>query len=512
MSTSTNNSIIVKNSVFMSIRMVIVLFITLYTSRVVLESLGVVNYGIHNVVAGFVTMFAFMGSALSAGIQRFYNFELGQSGVEGANRVYNTALIIQCVFALLLVIIIEFVGLWYLHNKMVIPIDRMQAASYIFQLAVITLVLHIIQVPYSAAVMAHEKMGFYAVMSIFSAAGTLLGVYLIKFIQSDSLILYGILLSIIAAITLISYIVYCKFQFKEIHLTKGINKSLFKEMLTFSGWNVLGTFGHMLKDQGINLILNLFFGPVVNAAKGIASQINGGLQSFVSNISIPVRPQTIQSYSQGNKNRAFKLTYTISKISCIVLALVSIPIMLEIDFVLKIWLGNNVPQHTSTFAIIIIIDAFLSNLNSAISCIVHASGKMKYYQIAGGIASIVTIILAYYGVRLLKVPEIAFIAILIMDIIRQIVALIIIKRIEPINFKYSDYINNVILPILKVILIGSVVPIICHYTIKQDIIRVSSTIVSSLAFISLSTYYLGLNNNEKNIIAQLTNSIIKRKK
>ena len=365
MSTTTaSNKRIAKNSIFMSIRMVIVLMITLYTSRVILKALGVEDYGIYNVVAGFVTMFGFFNASLSNGIQRFFNYELGKNGADGAHKVYNMALLIQIILALFVILPTEIFGTWYLHNKMVIPAERMFAAEWVFQLALLTFLLHILQVPYTAAVMAHERMDFYAVVSVLNAITTLGCAFIIPIYGGDRLIFYAILITLIALFTLLIYILYTHRNFREIRIECTFHKSTFKEILSFSGWNVFGTLGHMLKDQGVNIILNFFFGPIVNAARGIANQVNGGLQSFVTNLTIPVRPQVVQSYSQGNISRSLNLTYTISKLSCYVLLMVSLPILLEIDYVLALWLGDNVPQYTAVFIVIIVLNSFLLNLNA----------------------------------------------------------------------------------------------------------------------------------------------------
>lgn len=510
MAISDNNQRIVKNSVFMSIRMVFVLFISLYTSRIVLGVLGVVDYGIHNVVAGFVTMFTFMSSALSTGIQRFYNYELGRTGSDGANIVYNTALLIQCGFALILVILIEIIGLWFLHHKMVIPADRISAATCVFHLSVVTLVINIVQVPYMAAVIAHECMGFYAIMSVINAAITLIGVYFVKIIGYDSLTMYGMILTIIALISLIAYIIYSKLHFDEIFISHRVNRKLFKEMLSFSGWNIFGTFGHMLKDQGANIILNILFGPVVNAARGISVQVNSGLNGLVSNVTIPVRPQMIQAYSQGDKNRSYNLTFAISKLSCIVLAFVAIPIILEIEYVLEIWLGDNVPTYTKTFTTIIILDSFLLNLNSAISGLVHASGKMKVYQLTGGLVSVMTIICAYLSVLIFKNPSMVFYMTLIFDIIRQIVAIYVVKQIEREDFSISKYIRIVVIPLLIVLVLGFIPPFILHIIMSQGLIRLITVIIISILSIMLTAYIFALNTSEKQMVKQIFKKLIKK--
>ena len=490
----------------MSIRMVIVLLITLYTSRVILDVLGVVDYGIYNVVAGFVTMFTFLNTSLSNGIQRFYNFELGRNGVDGAKKVFNTAFLIQILLAVIIIIPTEFIGIWYLHNKMVLPVERMFAAEFVFQFAMLTFVMHIIQVPFTAAVMAHERMDFYALISVMNAVLTLVATFLISAINEDGLILYGLFIFIISVISLICYYLFCRKHFSEIRIERGNDKSLFKNMLSFSGWNIFGTMGQMLKDQGVSLVLNLFFGPIVNAARGIANQVNGALQSFVSNITIPVRPQIVQSYSQNNIERSLSLTYTISKLSCFVLLLMSLPIVFEIDFILKLWLGNNVPEHTSAFVIIIIINAFILNLNSAVSGLVHATGKMRIYQLTGGGVSIISIIVVYISLLCECSAELALISLVLMDIIRQILAVTILKRLVP-EFSLKHYIIKVLFPVMIVMIISPIIPFIISLYIDESFIRFILICLISIISSFMLIYLLGLNKCEKLMVTQLTDKI-----
>lgn len=506
LSVSTSNKRIAKNSIFMSIRMVIVLFITLYTSRVILKALGVEDYGVYNVVAGFVTMFGFLNSSLSNGIQRFFNYELGKNGLEGANKVYNMALLIQIFLALFVILPTEILGTWYLHNKMVIPAERMFAAEWVFQFALLTFLFHILQVPYTAAVMAHERMDFYAFVSVFNALITLGCTFIIGAYGGDRLISYAILIAIIAFISLLFYIIYAKRNFKEINIEIKFHKNLFKEMLSFSGWNVFGTLGHMLKDQGVNLILNFFFGPIVNAARGIANQVNGGLQSFVTNLTIPVRPQVVQSYSQGNINRSLNLTYTISKFSCYVLLMMSLPILLEIDYVLHLWLGDNVPQYTEVFVLFIVLNSFLLNLNSAVSGLVHASGKMRKYQFCGGSISIISVVAVYLAMLIWKVPPFALIVILLMDTIRQIVALLLLKSIVS-DFSLNAYLKDVILPIIIVSIFSVVISMLPLLFINESILRL--LVVAILSFCStLSIIFMcGLTEDERTMVKLLLNKL-----
>ncbi len=504
-----NNKRIARNSLFMSIRMVIVLLITLYTSRIILEALGVENYGIYNVVAGFVTMFGFLNSSLSNGIQRFFNYELGKNGHEGAQKVYNMALLIQLILAILVILPTELIGTWYLHNKMVIPTERMFAAEWVFQLSLLTFLFHILQVPYAAAVMAHERMDFYAFVSIFNAIITLGSVFFIQMYGGDRLIFYAVLITLIAFISLLLYIVYSKKHFKEIHFEPIFYKQIFNEMLSFSGWNIFGTLGHMLKDQGVNLILNFFFGPIVNAARGVANQVNSGLQNFVTNITVPVRPQVVQSYSQGNIARSLNLTYTISKLSCFFLLLMSLPIILEVNYVLHLWLGENVPQYTAAFIIIIVLNSFITNLNSAVSGVVHASGKMRKYQLYGGCISISSVLAVYFAMQIWKVPQIALIVILFMDTIRQFIALLVLKSIVS-DFSLRTYCYEVVVPLIGVLLLSSIFPMLAHNLMPIGLLRFIIVFIVSIVSVITCISIIGLNRNEKKIMSQLIRKIIRR--
>ena len=489
--------------------MVIVLAITFYSSRVILDTLGIEDYGIYNAVASFVAMFTFINTSLTNGIQRFYNFELGKNGVEGSNKVYNTAFVIQILLSFAIIIPAEIFGTWYLNTKMVIPAERLFAANWVYQSSLITLVLHILQVPYSAVIVAHEKFGFYAMMSVMNATLMLIAAFIIPYLGGDKLIVYGILVALIALANIIIYIVYAKKNFKEITLKRTFEKHLFKKMLSFSGWNIFGTFGHMLKYQGTSLVLNFFFGPIINAAYGIANQVNSGLQSFISNITTPVRPQVMKSYAQGNTTRCLNLTYTISKACSLFLLIISVPVILEIGYILKIWLGSNIPPHTPTIIILIIADSFLNNLNSCISNVVHASGIMKNYQLSGGVISILTIIFVYIGLIFLKIPETAFIVILILDCIRQIIAIVILKGIVT-EFSYKEYLVKVIIPFVKVIVTSLLLPLLVQKHIEEGLIRFVIITIVSLISVCLSTYILGINKEEKHILRKAITSFRKK--
>lgn len=496
-----SNKRLAKNTLFLSIRMVIVLVINLFTTRIVLKALGVVDYGVYNVVCGFVAMFGFLNTSMSNGIQRFFNYEYGKNGVEGANKVYCTALHIQLILALIIIALTESLGLWYLNNKMVIPEGRMFAAEWIFQLSIVSFIFIIMQAPYTAAVMAHEKMDFYAIVSVLDAVLKLVVVLVLPLFGCDKLLLYGILFSLISVVNFCAYYIYCKKYFSEVNYRRIHDKELFKSMLGFSGWNLFGSFSGVMKEQGINLVINFFFGPIVNAARGVANQINGGLQSFVTNIKMPVRPQVVQSYAQGNLSRTMHLTYSISKLSCCILLMMAIPISLEIDYVLRLWLGANVPDHAGFFTIIILLTSLVSNLNSATSGVVHATGIMKDYQLWGSLISISSVPIAYVLLKFYPIPELALLAVMICSALGHFVCLFVVKRL--VGMSISEYFKEVVWPIVIVLIISVVITYPVHHFMGSGFLRLCVVTLVSVISVALSLYFLALNEGERSLFTQM---------
>lgn len=505
---SLANKRLARNSIFMTIRMVIVLCLTFYTTRVVLSVLGVEDYGVYNVVCGFVSMFGFLNTSISNGIQRFYNFEIGKNGVEGAKQVYNTSLVVQIILAIIIIILTESFGLWYLYNKMVIPADRMIAAQWIFQFSILSFLFVILQAPFSASVMAHEKMDFYALVNVIDAVLKLLIVLAIPYFNSDYLIVYGALLALISLLNLLVYYVYAKHNFDEIRMQRKFNRNLFKSILGFSGWNVFGSISGVMKDQGINLVMNFFFGPIVNAARGVAVQVNGGLQSFVRNITIPVRPQVIQSYAQGNISRTVNLTYSISKLTCFFIIMTAVPLVLNIDFILNVWLGKNVPEHTNTFVVIIFALSMVSNLNAAISGIVHATGKMKKYQIVTSLFEILSIPFAYFVLRLYPIPELALIIVLIGAILSQTASVFIVKELIPLSV--IQYTKEVVCPILVVGCTTILSTWLIHCILSTGLVGFVVDTLFSISISMLIILLFCLNQSERELIRSVYKKIRKK--
>lgn len=499
--TSASNKRIAKNSIFMSIRMLVVMLISLYTTRVILSVLGVVDYGIYNVVCGFVSMFAFLNSSMSSATQRFYNFELGKNGQEGIKRVYNASIRIHLILAIIIVIVTEVFGIWYVENKLVIPCERIYAALWIFHFSVFSMFLNIINVPYTAVIMAYERMNYYALIGIIDSVLKLFIIAALYNVDCDRLIIYGFLYLCVNIFDFFAYRIYAKRNFYELRFGMTIPTNFFKEMLSFAGWNLFGAFAYMMREQGINLLLNSFFGPILNAAKGVTNQINGALQGFSSNIIIPARPQIVQSYAKGDYKRTFRLMNSISKLCCLVYLIMSLPICLLITPILEIWLGDNVPLHTSSFVVILLITNTWGSLIAPVSAVVHATGKMKFYQIISSASNLMSVPLALFFLLIKPIPEYAFYALFLTMITNHIAGLISLKRLT--QFAILKYLKQVLLPLFFVIILSVLTTYIPHIFISNRIIDFICVLMLSSFSIIFYSFLLCLDREEKNMVKQM---------
>ena len=393
---SNKNKRIVKNTVFLYIRMALVLVVSLYTSKVILNTLGVQDYGIYNIVAGFVSMFGFLNASITACIQRYYNYEIGRNGDDGLGRVFTMSCLIECIIAFVVLLLLETFGVWYINNKLVVPDYKLFAANILFQLSCIQMTLVMFQAPFSGAILAKEKMDYYAAVGIIDVFLKLLIVIILPYLLYDSLIVFGCLMTFISIVDFFLYYIYAKREFAKLRLLRFWDCELFKSMLSFSGWNVFGAVAMVARTQGLNLILNLFFGPVVNAARGVSIQVQGALMGFIGNISMAVRPQIVESYAIGNINRSRDIMFSISKICFLFLFIMALPVCLNIDIILKFWLGDKVPEYTNVFSVLILCTALIDTLNTPITMLIMATGKVKKYCLYTSICGLLVLPVAYF--------------------------------------------------------------------------------------------------------------------
>lgn len=506
---ASNNSRIARNTAFLYARMVFVLIVGLYTSRVVLNALGASDFGVYNVIAGFVALFSFLNATLSSSLQRYYNYEGGRSGEEGFTNVFSVGFRVHLIIALVVVLLLETFGLWYINNVIVLPDGRLPAANLLFQFSVLSLALVIIQVPFSGAVIAKEKMDFYAVISIVEVLLRLVLVILLPHIPFDKLIVYAIIQLFISVLNFVIYVWYTRYNFAFIRVTKCVDKTLLRSILSFSGWNLLGSLAFLLKSHGVNLILNAFFGTIVNAARGVATQISGAIMGFSHNISMSFRPQLVGSYAVGNIKRTYNLFLTQSKICyCLILMLIT-PVILEMDFILRLWLGDAVPEYTNVFAALVLIDAMINTLNTPVTQVVYATGNIKSYQIFSALVNILLLPACWLFMKLGFDAWVAFLVTIVFSVICQLVCLIIMHSV----FKYSywDYLKRVVLPCAFMTLLVPLLPVFMVHTMDDSFLRLLLISLASLAATVCLLYFVFLSSAEKGLAVKFVRKIIKKK-
>lgn len=490
--------------------MFFVLVVALYTSRVTLNVLGVKDFGIYNVVCGFVSMFVFLNTAMSNAIQRFYSYEIGKTGGHFLRHVYTSAVVTQIIIAIIMLVFAETVGLWYLQNYMVIPDGRKYAAFLIYQYAVISFIVVILQVPFSSAIIACERMNYYATVSIIDVFIKLICVIILKYVSFDKLIFYGLLNTGITIITFILYFCYVKAILNGFKFQKQIDIPYIKKILSFSGWNICGSFAYMIQNQGLNLLLNAFFGTVINAARGISFQVMSAIQGFSGNIFMAIRPQVISSYAAGDYKRTTSLMFSTSKITFYMFYLFSLPFCLEIDLILKLWLGPIIPEKTQIFTILVLTNMLLSNFNTPLSQVVHATGRMKTYQITTSFIVCSVLPISWYLLTLGFDSTIVFICTIVVTIINQFVCLLIVKRIFTYSIKF--YLKEVLSPCVSVFCISAILPCCIRLFIDEGLFRLVTVSITCVISICLGVYYLGLNHSEKIFLREVVlNKMIVKK-
>ena len=390
---------IAKNTLLLYVRMLLLMVISLYTSRVVLKALGIEDFGIYNVVGGVVGMFAIISGSLSASITRFLNYEMGKGSTSNLNHVFCSSVTIQLILSVIILIVAETIGLWFLNEKMTIPEDRLIATNWVYQLSIFTFIINLISVPYNAVIIAHEKMSVFAYIGIFEGLSKLIIAFTISISPIDHLITYSILMCCIAIVVRLVYGGYCKSHFEECKFKLVFDNKQLKEMFAFAGWNFIGAIAGVLRDQGGNVILNLFCGPVVNAAKGISSQVNNAVIGFVTNFTIALNPQITQSYSAGDRAYMQVLMYQGAKFAYCVLFILSLPIIINAPFILKLWLGNY-PDYTVSFVRLTLLLSMWESIASPMSTGLLATGKIKWYQICVGGINLLNIPFSYFFLKL----------------------------------------------------------------------------------------------------------------
>ena len=510
MSESNKSGIrVVKNTFVLYTRMLVMMVIGLFTSRITLQALGIDNYGIYNVVGGIVVILGFLKNAMGGATQRFINVALGKSDQGELNRIISNALILHVGVAFICLILAETVGLWFLNEVMVIPEGRLTASNWVYQFSVLTFLMNILTVPYMASIVAHEKMSAFAWITIVDVVMKLVIVCSLLYIDTDKLILYAVLLFISSIITQYIYYRYCKKHFEECTIKSwSVDKPLMKSMLSFSSWTIFGNLGFIAHTQGISIIMNLFFGVAVNAAQGIANQVNTYVKQFVSNFLMAFNPQVVKTYAAGEIDDMHKLVIRGSKVSLLMVAILVIPLIIEAPNILHLWLGI-VPDYAVIFVRLVLLLTLFDAYSPLLATAKGATGDIKVYQIVLTTIGLFHLPLTWVCYELGWEPYWAQIVYLIIIIVLQIVRTWFVCR--SINLSQRLFYTNVVARCLLAEVIAMIIPVTLHVVLEQGFFTTVLVCVTSLLLSCFSAMFIGLDRQERTTTFVVIYNKIKRK-
>ena len=499
-----DNARLAKNTMFLYFRMIFIMAVTLYTSRVVLRVLGVEDFGIFNVVAGVVAMFGFLNSSMSATTQRFISFSLGR-GDDNLNKVFSTCVLTHALIALGVLVLVESVGLWFLYNKMIIPEVRMDAAFWVFQFSALSTVVTVMSIPFNADIIAHEKMSAFAYISIVEVCLKLLLVFLLDVGNIDKLVLYGFLLLLVQCGIFLTYMGYCLRHFKESRFRFVYEKKLFSEVFSFAGWNLWGYLASILYTQGLNILLNVFFGPVVNAARGLANQVDGAIRLFASNFQMAINPQIVKTYAAKDLESMHKLVFRSSKFSFFLLLALSLPVMIEAPVILRLWLST-VPDWTASFLRLMLVVVIVDSVANPLMTSAAATGRIKLYQSVLGGIQLLIVPVAYVVLRMGGEPNSVFVVHICICLIAFAVRLFIVRGMIGLSIK--KYLMEVCVKSGVVTVVATVLPLTLYFSITNSLLSAIVVVFVSLGSVAVSAYAIGLTKNERVFVSDKIGQIL----
>ena len=494
---SSDNKRIAKNTLFLYLRMFFVMLVSLYTSRLVLQGLGIVDYGIYNVVGGTIAMFEFLNGAMINATQRYITFELGRGDISRMRQVFTASFNIHLIALAFVILCAETLGLWLVLNKLTYPENRQATVLIVYQLSILTSAIIFMGYPFFAEIIAHEKMGVFAYLSILEVLIKLFTAYWIIYYNFDRLILYAILILLSQILIRAIYVIYCWNHFPETKFLLCWNSKMIREMGIFASWHIVGNLSAQLYIHGLNVLLNMFFGPSVNAARAVAGQIQNAITQFSRNFQMAVNPQITKSYAQNDKSYLNNLLYSSTKYTYFLLIILVLPIMLQTDSLLNLWL-QTVPEYSATFIRILLVITIVESFGGPLMTAVSATGNVRNFQMVPGLFLLLIVPLSYIILKLGAPPSSVFLVYLFMMFVTFIYRFILSHNL--IGFSYLDYFKEVILKCFNV----TVVPLLISYILTRfssnTIFELCSIFIISIISILLSIYFIGLSKIEKNYI------------
>ena len=492
--TSSANKRIAKNTLVLYVRMLFTMGISLFTSRVVLQTLGVEDYGISSVVGGVISMFTFINAAMVSSTQRYLNFELVRGDANQLRNVFSTSLQIHALIALAIIVLSETVGLWFLNEKLVIPEARMTAAMWVYQCSILSCAVSIMSTPYNAVIVAHEKMSAFAYISILDVSLKLLVVYLLVVLPFDKLIILAILNLLVQLFIRYIYTLYCHRHFPESYFQFRFNKTLFKEMFGFAGWSFWGNLAAILYTQGLNMMLNIFFGPIVNAARGIAVQVQSAVQQFVGGFQTALNPQITKNYASNNLPQMHSLMFRSARFSFLLLFFLSLPVLMETNFILTLWL-KTVPDDAVIFTQIMICISLI--YTTANPCVIanQATGKVKIYQMVVGGILLLILPISYVVLKLGAPAYSVFIVHFCIESLAQFSRMYMLRKL--IHLPLWQYMKNIYIPIVSTVVIAIILPLVVRMQVAEGWLRFLAVGFTCVLSVGASSYFIGFTKQER---------------
>ncbi|MDR2533409.1 MAG: lipopolysaccharide biosynthesis protein [Tannerellaceae bacterium] len=499
-----NNRLIARNALALYSRTIIIMLVSLYTSRLVLNILGIEDFGVYEVVGSVVTVFSFVNLAMTAATQRYLNFELGRGGEGGLRTVFGVSMLIHCAIGLAILLVGETAGLWFLQNKVVIPDGREEVVFWVYQISLFSSIVGFVTVPYNAAIIAREKMSVFAWISVFEAGGKLLGAWGLMFVTFDKLLLYAVFVCFVQVATRVIYAAYCRINFEETRLLFAWNKSLASEMLSFCGWNLFGNIAYVCLTQGTSILLNMFFTPAVNAAKGISAQVQLAVNSFCHNFQVAMNPPLVKSYASGDLEYTRRLIFLGSRLSYYMVMFLSLPIIMETGIILRIWL-KQAPEYTEIFVRLSLVASLMQSLANPLVMGNAATGNVKVLMSTVGLMFWMVIPLSYVGLRLGGSPPTVFAVHIGLMIAAHLVRTLIVGR--QLGFSLSTYARATLCRAAVVTLLCWIPPYLARQSAPESVWRLLLTTAVAAASVAASAWFAGLAAGERR---QIINMYIKR--
>ena len=503
-----SSSRLMKNTILLYFRMALLMCINLYTSRIVLEALGVEDFGIYNVVGGIVIMLGFINDSMSVSTRRFLSYELGTGNMKRLHEVFVTSMNIHLIISLVIVILSETIGLWFVLEKMIIPPERITAALWCYQVSVFTAVIDILSYPYISAIVAHEKMKSFAFIAILDAILKLLLVYLLLFFNYDRLIFYALLYAGEKVLIRMVYNIYCVKTFEECKYKWLFKKDLFKEMAIFAGWNMWGNLAYVCYTQGLNMMLNVFFGSVVNAARGVAVQVQGTVGNFANNFQMAINPQITKTYASGKLKDTHQLIYRGSRFTFCLMLILCLPLIVETPMILSIWL-KEVPEGSVVFLRLLLVIVLVQKCTSPLATAVSSTGQIKRYETMVNGLMLFILPIGYLVLKFGGAPWTVFVVYLIIAILSFVVNLYI--ALPMMELRLIDYVRYAIKPCAVVMVLSMVVPTIMHLLVIPGMVISCLNIVFTVIATTTICFMFGLDAEERSVFTSKITKITRKK-